>query len=190
MGSTVFPAPASGPTLAEITTVVQANAGYGNTYTLLATQASTNQISTDISWSGTYKKIVVIGHGIQFSGVAVARLSLNADVTINNYSGATEVNQGGTTYTYGVYPYYQVNGAIEFGQNYNTGNQHAFTITIDAANKTSPKVITGIGYSGYNGNPQRFNGTYVGGSAITSVRFWTSNAQTWSGGTVYIYGVN
>lgn len=178
------------PNTSGITSIVQANS-YGNTPTLLASQAANSAATITLSWSGTYKKIYVILHNTGWSAIGQQILvNPNSDVTSANYAGATSYYQASTSYLQSSYRWESYIGIVALTQN-DTGARNTSIIEIDnaASGSTIPKIIKLNAFGANNSNPHTGFGAWIG-SAITSMKITSNTAATFSGGTIYIVGVN
>ena len=157
MGISTFPAAASGPTLAEITTAITTNAApasvtnssiatqvannapSSNNWTLVATSASLDYNTGSVTFSGLsgYKTYKILIPYIQISGAASALgLRINNDASADFYprSGWNLYNSA-VNASYGVSTYFYVTGL-------NSSGQIFFSEIIIENNTTStPKII-------------------------------------------------
>jgi hypothetical protein len=163
----------------------------GGGMTLLAT-TSLSGSSTDISSiSGSYKQLFLILIDVYGSGTNDFRFRFNSDTSSSNYyfnvmfqENATYNNQRSSN-----------SGYLQGGNVTTSSTQlNKFNGTISIPNYTS----TGSKYVKYDNmsissSPSNYQimgtGLYIGGSAISSITILNS-AGTFSGGTVYTYGVN
>jgi hypothetical protein len=163
----------------------------GGGMTLLSTTTLSGASTTISSIDQTYKNLTIVGKDIYVSTTGQFQLEINAD-TGSDYA-LTNINGNGTTAatsanenTAGVF----VLGYVGTDNTYSkTGN---FDMTIPRYSETEyhPFNHDYVGYATslsawiYYTQRNRYNDT----AAITSLKFITANG-TFSGGTIYIYGV-
>lgn len=156
--------------------------------TLLSTTTLSGTSTTISSISGSYKHLYVVWNKVYGSGNSDFRARFNSDsgsnymfasIAFNTYDvsyadnytavalGGISTNSGDQTAYNGIMqiPRY-VNGDSKFIQSFNFGK---YSTTVD------PR----INYCNYDSS-----------SAISSIEFLTGSAVTFSGGTVYVYGVS
>lgn len=180
MGIAVFPAPASGPTLAEIQTAVSTySTPYNGTWTDLGiTRANGGLSSITVSGLGGYKELRMQLF-LSASTSSYITMRLNGD-TGSNYGYVNSVyNSIGSSY-------------ITTGMRLNqaSGADTTSLITISPANSTTAKksIATGTNHSQLN-NLGNFHGLWYNTSAVTSVTF-ALNTGTFSDGWIQIWGIN
>ena len=155
--------------------------------TLLSTTSFVNVSGSTVTVSGinqTYKNLFIHAYGFNPS-------SANSQIQINpnngNACGSSGTTAGTTTNT-SAQPFNIYNAAIDTG----TGN-HSFSCTItNYAATVGWKPIQGsaIVTTGGVTRGSTMGGGYGSTSAITSIVFAVSGANSISGGTILIYGVN
>jgi hypothetical protein len=179
------------PTLTQINNSVATNspaAGFGNTYTLLTSGSFSTVSSISLSWSGTYKKLEIVGFGLYTTGTGFGlRLRFNNDSTSGLYNSYSN-DATNTTNRLG-----NGNHAIigaEPGVT-STGNGPAtFKVTIDnPARAEAHYCNTEINSGSPSGTWSGVIG-YSSLSALTSVQLFTSGGQNAISGPIYVYGVN
>jgi len=186
MGSSVFPAPAAGISVADGNAAGWGATATGDTtWTLISTQTgnSSTNIMDFTSLSG-YKKYRLVGAVITNSTNQPGIVKVNNDTNaIYNWHGvqtssSTNSNLNGRAFT-----------TFEpFG--YFSANNGSFQLTIEQANLSGVKPVFGSS-TFYDG--AEYSRTFTGEirllSAITSIRFYTG-AGVISGGSVSLYGGN
>ena len=178
------------PTTAGITTIVQNNAGFGNTTTLLASQAANSATSVTLSWGGSYKILYVVLHNYTWNNSNEDTiLRINSDSTTGAYAAATPAFQSTTQYRQSANA--STSRIFLAGGNATTANGAFAIATISNATSTSVKIIESVGYGPNNGYNYVGNATYNGSSAVSSVQITTPGASsTFTNGTFYVLGVN
>ena len=158
--------------------------------TLLAT-TSLSGSSTDItSISGSYKQLFLVLIDVYGSGTNDFRFRFNSDTDTSNYyynvvfqENATYNNQRSSTAGYlqggnvttSSTQINKLNGSILLPNYTSTGSKYVKYDTMSIASGGTNYQVMGTGL-------------YIGGSAISSITILNS-AGTFSGGTVYTYGV-
>jgi hypothetical protein len=174
------------PTISAINTSVSTYAsGFGNTYTLLGSAAYSAASAYTVSWSGTYKKIVVMGLSYSDNNAEYMKIRFNGDSSSNYASGAGNNTTGG--HSFSDTSAYVVSSATAGG----------FTVVVENANTTTaPKYFNSVGYSAGVTTSTFGTGHYTGSSAITSVTMLgsagggisTNSLGNYNG--LYVFGVN
>lgn len=157
--------------------------------TLLSTTTLTGSTTTISSISGSYQQlfVMVVGAYVAAGGYQ-NNVYFNSDTTsIYDRVGFYAVSGGGGTFTGSVSENFNriPIGNSNLATSSNSGIQ---ILELKNYTNTSTWKMAAI-YSNTTASSAAFsNGTYRSTSAITSMTF-TSNGSTYSGGTVYIYGV-
>jgi hypothetical protein len=163
----------------------------GGGMTLLSTTTLSGASTTISGIDQTYKNLTIVGKNIYVSSTGQFQLEINAD-TGSDYA-LTNINGDGTTAATSANENsagYFVLGYVGTDNTYSkTGN---FDMTIPRYSETEyhPFNHDYVGYATsltkwiYYTQRNRYNDT----AAITSLKFITANG-TFSGGTIYIYGV-
>jgi hypothetical protein len=187
MGSSVFPAPASGPTLAEINNSVATYAPSPNNWTLISTY-TLNATANTFTFSGLtgYKTYKVVAAPARFSGTGgTIGVRLNSDT---NYNYQVAAINGSQNYTLEILDYWILNnpGSSVFMLNFEIAN----------ANNSGNKTISGFyGDQSTSGSNKLFQGTYSSTSPLSSITIFNANAGnfTFANSTanlVHLYGAN
>jgi hypothetical protein len=176
----------------NVAATIAANGGFGNTYTALTNASWSGATSNTLSWSGTYKKIIII---------ATAFVS-----SVDGSQYWVRLNGDSSSYNHNTYGYKYINNAYPSDlpisiSNYapilqGAANGTAFVMTIDNASSSGPKTFSSVAYSYYLRTCTLAYGSYVGTSAINSFVLSNNNsatstayqAATFAG--IYVYGVN
>jgi len=169
------------PSASTIATAVAGavTSGFGNNYTLLTSTAYNGSTSYTLSWSGTYKKIVVVMQNGALGAAGLMIMQINNDTTKNYSSGSWNQSSNSAASSSAAYiDYWNTTGSLQ--------------IVFENPNQTNgPKWWSGVGSNG-----DFFSGSYGGSSAITSVTLATNGGSAInSNGLVgyngiYVYGVN
>ena len=183
------------PTLSQINTSVATYspaAGFGNTYTLLASGSISGSTFT-LSWSGTYKKIVVTYPCFNNSATANGYIRLNGDSSTSAYNFGPSVYTRSNGYALGYTSYNQ--SGFQFSNGLFGSYANSAYLVIENASSTSAKIVNG-GIMSDSGSGsavvnQIIGASYHGGSAITSVSLVAASG-TLSNlvGVATVYGVN
>lgn len=196
MGSSVFPAAASGPTLSEITTA-GSSAGWGATgspvptWTLITSLAFNNTNTMTLSGLSGYKELKIVWYGLQAgTGEPTLTYRMNGD-TGNNYGGGIQTSYSATSSPVG-----NTNGNFSSNQNMigligNAGSNGIMRIqgaNLTNVNKHAEWKCSGTyaGQTSWHEGVGNWQGT---GAAVSSITFLLSSS-TFSGGTIYAYGAN
>jgi hypothetical protein len=120
-----------------------------------------------------YKTLLLSGKAVLKSGSDTPLVRLNGDTSATAGGSYGVLNGAGTT------NYFIINGASSIPQ--------AFAFTIYNANQSVPhRVTSGYAAAGQNGSASDY---YTDPTPITSISLMLDNGQTFSGGTVYLYGI-
>jgi hypothetical protein len=147
--------------------------------------------TTISSIPGTYKNLVVFVDGYYFSEDSKLIVQVNSDATVANYQQIVARGTGSTDNTY-------VTNAVEGvdcnGYNCDSPSNQNFTYLTfpNYASTTAKRAInSSSGFIQATGAKAVCDVTcyYASATAITALKF-VSQAGTWSGGTVYVYGEN
>lgn len=159
-------------------------------YTLLNSGGTTlSGASTTISSIGGYNKYFIT--------------YINATVSASTCSVQFRLNADSTSKYNNIGPYYTIftAGAV-FGQDVNTNTRGALGraasgqtangyLLIDGANSSGIKTWFGLGSGETTASQARFfGGVYTGTSVVTSILFFDDFSNSFTGGTVYVYGAN
>lgn len=157
----------------------------GGGMTLLSTTTLSGNTTTISSISQSYKSLFILGINGYSSASCGVKLRLNGNSTGTDYR-VEQVQVVGSAVSSGS------GNFDDIGQvtNTNTWNTRTFfTLNITRYTETESKLIV----TNFRSHADRafwsqvlFNST----TAISSIGFELSGGQTWSGGTVYVYGVN
>jgi hypothetical protein len=208
MGSTVFPAAASGPSLAEITTAITTNAAPAsvtnssiatqvannapspNAWTLVATSAQLNYNTGSVTFSGLsgYKTYKIVIPYLTLSGSTDSLgLRINSDSSADIYgrSGWSLYNNGINSQS-GASTYFYISGLNSNGSIFNTN------IVIKNASISSPKEIEAVASSNFTyGQFYKMDGLYNSTSAVNSLTvFCTNSAVLGYNKNIYLLGAN
>ncbi len=155
--------------------------------TLLSTTALSGSSTTISSISGSYQTLFVHLQSFQPSANASLDMRINSDSGSNYFSngsfGGNTVSSTGTTYRWALDCATDRqtwnNQFIQFNNYANTSNRK-FIMSYGAhANQNS-------GFVGFN----YYTGLWANTGAINSLTFLPAGGASWSGGFVFIYGVN
>ena len=157
--------------------------------TLLSTTTLSGASTTISSIDQGYKHLYIVGRNIYNSINDVAmRYRLNGDATgeyyVNYYGSSGYQFQG---------DYDNGETSVRFGfvSNQNTAAERSmFVMDIPRYSETEVKYVNVNSYAFTGASGRAYNGTgiYRITTAISSITFFP-NSGTWSGGTIYIYGV-
>jgi hypothetical protein len=180
----------SGATAPEWTTPA---AGGGMTLINTGGTALTGTTTTISSIPGTYKELVIFIDGHYASVDYDLYIRPNGDTTGSNYQQF--VNRG-TGSTNNAFVDNSATGVSCLGYAAKNASNQNFTYAVipNYASTTAKKVINAISGFIQTTNAKAVcnnNCYYASATAITSIDIFDSSASgTWSGGTVYVYGVN
>lgn len=179
------------PNSTQITSIVQANAGgFAGQATLLATQNANSAATTTLSWSGTYKQIIVIGtNGFGWNGTGQTLIAPNNDTTSGNYSNIIKAYQQTTQYANTVSNGYSYGAGYWIGSITNTNNSY-FECIFDYANSSAPKMVRSQAYNGTAPLHWESWGVWNNTAAITSITVRTNGAAIFTSGQIRVIGVN
>ncbi len=158
--------------------------------TLLSTTSLSGSSVTISSISGSYTNLLIIGKDIYSSGNDFLRYRFNSD-TASNY-GLNAFDWAGATST--MTGYNSVSNLIwgpSITSNSTWSNKAQFVMDIFRYTDTS-NIIYNVASQGYTGSVQSglaVWGKYNASAAVSSITLFSGSGATFSGGTVYIYGV-
>jgi len=164
--------------------------------TLLDTKVLNNTVTnyTFTSIAGTYKKLVIVGVGLQSAstGNDYFKIQLNSD-TGNNYIYGIHSKQNSTFYAEGSNTTNSIRSGFHFAQNADSTRYSGIvTIEIPEYAGSDYKQMTGVWGSGSGG--VTWTGMFSGGwnntSAITSIKLESGDAVNLKAGTIRLYGVS
>jgi len=190
MGYSVFPAPASGPTLAEITTAIQNNATpYNGTWTDIAYQSGNGLTAVTFSSISGYKTLRLASIGLPAGGGNI-NVTFNGD-TGGNYSTFT-LRSRDTTNTFTNVRTPQ-GTSIVLGLS-DSGSIEAHLTIQNASSSTASKQLSLVNaaWPGATGGDYLF-GIYRSTSPITSITITRGGGGTWATSSpigFYLYGAN
>lgn len=196
MGSTVFPAPASGPTLAEITTAIQTNASpFGGTWTnLYNTNPTANAASVTVSGLGSYKYLRVRWSVVANSAGNNFEVRFNGDTGGNHFD-----HRGYVTPSSGPFTSTSIRNSSN-GFNFrrtsgSTSEANVGGFEIWGSNQSGIKALANQEHMFFDGSTYYGLGeavsTYRSTSAITSITFFFSGAGAFDSSTLlWIDGAN
>ena len=176
---------------AEATGLKWATPAAGGGMTLINTggTALTGASVTVSSIPGTYKHLYVIMEDVyQATTAGGIKMRFNSDTGSNyTFSGVRNINTtlAGTSSTTTSIQLETRTGST------NTANKKAqVQVWLPRYTNTTPKALHSQSYGHDDTNPSNFavSATYVGGSAISSITVFGD--YNFSGGTIYVYGVN
>jgi len=185
MAATISANVPSASTIASAVTTAGNSAGWGATgfadsWTLLTNTSLGSSSSITLSWSGTYKKIIVIGVSITGSATTTLGFRLNGDTSSSYSFGLFNASTNN----------YQIQNSGWYGVSSTaSGAPSFFRMTLDAPNSSSIKVMDWVGFSQNDGAPYLGNGFWNNTSSVTSFNIYTGNSATLNG-NIYVYGVN
>jgi hypothetical protein len=156
--------------------------------TLLSTTTLSGTSVTVSSISGSYKNLFIYAKNVNTSGNDYVRVRLNGD-TGTNYRGSTFELDGATLGGYtGSYTFFSA-GASSTNTDFSNKNSSRLTIFRYTDTSLIDYEMAAIGYTGSSKFMETNQGRYNASAAITSVTFFTnSGTNTFSNGTLYIYG--
>lgn len=213
MGIAVFPTPASGPSLAEITTAIQTNAAPASvTNASIATQVTNNASPFNATWTELYANTSAIGA----ASVSVTGLSSYKYIQVSWFNaGASSAgaglivrfnNDSSNLYSYFFPTLYGSNGGadarygsyttgLEFANLRNDGPNNGWFTILGANNSTGPKQISIQGGSIWDGSATANYsgggfGYYRSNSAISSIQLVSPAANFTTGTRIAILGGN
>ena len=156
--------------------------------TLLSTTTLSGTETTISSISGSYKNLFILWNKVYASGNADFQVRFNSDtgsnyleslIALNTYEASCSENQSR----------FRAGGVSS-----NSGDQTAFNgnLSIYRYTEGDSKFCFGMTNGKYSSTiaPWFFFCNYDSSTAISSITFRTGSAVTFSGGTVYIYGVS
>jgi hypothetical protein len=156
--------------------------------TLLSTTTLSGTSVTVSSISGSYKNLFVYAKNVNTSGNDYVRVRLNGD-TGTNYRGSTVELDNATLGGYsGSYTFFSA-GASSANTDFSNKNSSRLTIFRYTDTSLIDYEIAAVGYTGSSKFMETNQGRYNASAAITSITFFTnSGSNTFSNGTLYIYG--
>jgi hypothetical protein len=156
--------------------------------TLLSTTTLSGTTTTISGISGSYLHLYCTWYGVNLSATDVLSLSPNGSTTISGFTGVS----GPSIATTGTGRLYIAGDNVNQMSLTNTSNAGSFWIYNYSSTSVGMKVVN-IASRYVSGYPAYTSDNLAGGivtsSAITSLVFG-SNAATFGGGTVLLYGVN
>jgi len=142
------------------------------TWQLISSVTASGASVTFSSVSG-YKTLLLTGKAITKTAGDTPVIRLNGDTS------ATATGSYAALYNAGVINYFIANGSAS--------NTQAFAFAIYNANQSVPhRVDAGYAGAGQNGGQNLY---YVDPTPITSISLMLDNGPTFTGGTVYLYGI-
>lgn len=213
MGSTVFPAAASGPTLTDITTAGNNagwganNPGWGDYNTNWTYIGAFTLGSSSLTYSGIsgYKKLRILAIGLErgvATGSADLRLKINNDADTLNYIRTEDFGSSYTTTdTYDAGQAFIIGDSFICGNGYSIAKRtmNIFEFIIDNCNNTEylkpwRYQMYGHNYAGAQKNYRGFGLFRTTGQAITSFNIQSSDGSNISTVTaprgIFLYGAN
>lgn len=208
MGLSVFPAPASGPTLAEITSAITTNAApasvtnssiatqvannapSSNNWVHVATSAAFNYSTSSVTFSGLsgYKKYKIVFPYANISGGASAlSLRINGEASGDSYPRTGWYVYSGLQSSRGVGDQYYI-GALQ-----SSGYIFHCEIIIENCTTNTYKTISSKFSSSNNyGDAYFHDGHCINTSPVTSFTIFNYNQSgTFGGGrNIYLFGAN
>lgn len=185
MGLSVFPAPASGPTLSEINNSISTLSPSPNNWTLLGTWTLGGVSTFTFSGLTGYKTYKIVTPPMLFASLASnTRIRVNGD-TGNNYAVLGNGPNGA----------FNDLGSNNYGlANPGTNTALAFVFTISEANTAGNKSISAF-YGDNANNVFDFGGSYATTSTVNSITIFNGaggvfSAANASANLVHIYGAN
>lgn len=192
MGSTVFPAAATGPTLSEITTA-GTSAGWGATggsWTYLQTFTANNSGTISFTGLSGYSKYKIVG-AMSAGTYGTRRLRINNDSS-NLYSYSYGLEYSGLTTPLDYYAS-SYNADNHFPIGYSSGGTNfSCNLIISNANSSGIKLIESENiYLDGRWNLRKLTGTYEGTSTVSSIYISSAaDGGTFTSGKLYLFGGN
>ena len=193
MGVAVFPAAASGPTLAEIETAVStySKGPLDVDWTNIGYITADGLVTATFTGLSGYKYLKVVSRGLQLSIAAAIQLRFNSDSSNNYYwSGVTYSSNG---YPRGERSKRDAASYVYFGTSNSTAGNHDMQLQILNNNSSTHKFfnVSGSWFEVTNGATD-LNGIYMSTSAISSlsISVTSGNFQNPSPWGFYMYGGN
>lgn len=168
---------------AEATGLKWATPAAGGGMTLLSTTTLSGSTTTISGISGSYKNLFVLGIN-GYGGGGGVKLNLNGNTTGSDYR-TDQVYVAGATVASGSGNFNDI-GQVTTTNTWNT--RTFFTVDIPRYAETESKFIQ-ISSRSHADRTFWSNVLFNSTTAITSIGFELSSGS-WSGGTVYVYGVN